>query len=197
MEVPMRPQLQLVLLLTLPLSACDQHDQGKIVEDRTFEAWQALQRVDGKTESSTLPDLDFGNFQTIPPHVGRLRRIATGYSQIDLRDVDPILVDHLENSISVHVDMARALDAYYTDLAQLANQLQRDVDSARRFGDFLGGREGGQAGADIMEFLVRAGSDEDVREQIRGVLLDHEESLLAAAENFDETAARDCNEISA
>ena len=179
------------LLVLIILFGCSQSDETKTPKSRTLEAWQALQRVDGETDSSLLPELDPTDLRTIPPYIRHFREIATGYSQIDLTDVDPLLAGHIEESISVHVGIARAFEGYYSDLAQLANRLQRDVDSARRFGNFLGGEDAGSAGADIMEFLVRAGSDEEIKQQVQGILANHREELLDALNELRETAASD------
>lgn len=186
-------KLGLLSVVMLAVAGCgaDSDSAAQSAKTRTLEAWQSLQAVDGN--SGSMPNLE--NFADDPrkilPAIGFLRRVATGYTQIDLTNVDPAFADHIENSISAHVKLANVLEGIHGDLMALGEKLQNDVNSARRIGNFIGGEESREAGADLMEFVVRMGMDEDVKKAKEKIIAAHMSSLVAAIEEFGETAERD------
>jgi hypothetical protein len=161
--------------------------QLNIPRKRTMEAWQAIQKADGEAQDSLSSTPDFQKSTTIQPYFQALNRTATAYSQIDLTDVDPLLANHIAEGINAYVSYAAALKSYYLDLSKLAEDLNQNVEVARRLGKSVGS----SSGADIAEILARLASDEDVKKKMTSIVDKHSTNILEAKAKFEAVGKAD------
>ena len=119
------------------------------MRDATIRAWNALQSTDNSVRQGSY---------AVPS--ARYRQVAFLYSQIDLRNVDPLLRNHLRNSIDCAKRSARVMEELEAEYRRISGY----TETAAGIGALLGaaGSDGydpegdASAGAVFMGFLGAA-----------------------------------------
>jgi hypothetical protein len=177
-------------IVALVLLGCSKLETDS-AKAKTMAAWKALQKVDHDVDNSNLAALKLDDPATFPPVIKYYRDVAFGYSQIDTEGVDEMLVNHLQDSMKVHTQMANALQSVLDDVIVLMKSREGGLDTSRAVGRFFADDEHQQSGAGFAELLYRLSTDDDFQNKLEEIRSKHRSEVLGAEDTFNKVADED------